>query len=173
MDNQKDSGKKIYSLFVPLIILSLLIDIFALPESIEIWKPNFTLLFLIFFASFDPSKVNIEIAFVFGLILDLLLASPLGSYAFIFCTQIYIIVSQFKRFYSYAIYQQLFLVGIISFISFAITYWLLHLIGVPTYEVAFLQKSLSMAILWPIIFYLSSFLCRIFNITSSYIKENK
>lgn len=173
MDNVKDSGNKIYSVFVPVVFIALILDIFSLNETIDMWRPSFCTLILIFFASFDPFKIKIEIVFIVGIILDLLVASPLGSFAFIFATQIFIIVSQFKRFYLYAIYQQAIIIGISTFITYTIAYWLLHLIGVPNYEIAFVQRAISTTICWPFIFLLMSFLCKFFAVYSPFSNENK
>lgn len=162
MDKQKDTGNRIYAVFFPVAAFCILLDIASMPEIINVWKPSFSTLVLIFFSSYNDKKVNIEIAFGIGLLIDLLIAAPLGSNAFLFAAQVFIIVSQFKKFFIYAVYQQAIIIGVACFVAHIVTYWFLHLIGVQSYNGLFWQQSISMAVFWPLAFYLCAILCRMF-----------
>lgn len=162
-DKQKDSGNRIYAVFFPVAGFCMLLDIASMPEIIDVWRPSLTTLILIFFATYNDRKINIEIAFGIGLLIDLLIAAPLGSNAFLFASQVFIIVSQFKKFFAYALYQQSILIGVVCLVAHIITYWFLHLIGVQSYYAIDWQQALSMALVWPLASYLCALLCRMFD----------
>ena len=164
MDKKTTPKHSSYWLFFFVIFIALFLEIVSFPDSMELFRPDFITLALIFFTIFDPRRINFGHAWVCGLILDLLVGAPLGVNALICASQLYLIHSQFKRFSNYVIYQQALIILVINCIAHVAVYWLEHLLGAGNYHVNFLATALSTAIMWPFVALLLKFLCNYFSI---------
>ena len=75
-------------LFLPVLFIVFLLEITSLPEVVQDYRPDLLSLTLLFFAISEPRKYSIEVAWICGLILDLLTGSPLGVHAMVLALQI-------------------------------------------------------------------------------------
>ena len=88
------------------LIISLFIDLYLFSGSVLIWKPLFTLLFLIYWNMALPNKVGIIEALVFGMILDLSTGTVLGIHAVMFVLITYVCQRFFYQFRVSPLWQQ-------------------------------------------------------------------
>ena len=135
-------------LIIPVLILSIVLEIMHLPAFLQENRPDFPVLILIFISAILRTRACIELAWLTGLTLDLLTGAPLGINALVLCAQVYIIAWQFKKFYTYELWQQALVVGIVALIVHAVGYWLAHLILRTGYSVNIIYPAIIMAILW-------------------------
>ncbi len=156
--------RSIFFVFIPVLIFALVLQIIRLPESIDVNRPNIIILVLIFFGLINPKRINVEFAWLVGLILDLLTGAPLGINAFLLATQIYLITSQFKRFPQYAVWQQSFIICMVNVVVNVIGYWFEHIIGQGTYDLNVWIPSVVLGVLWPIVYFLLLITCRSFSV---------
>lgn len=63
------------------LLLSLLLSILPLPNELAPWRPEWVTLVLVFWVMHAPLWVGVWTAVFMGLLLDVLLATPLGLYA--------------------------------------------------------------------------------------------
>ncbi len=164
VDHQKHSS---FMLFLPLVFLCLMFEIFRLPEVIAPYRPNLLALVLIYFSVFDPRRINIEIAWICGLLIDLMTGAPLGINALSYALQIYLIVSQFKRFAIFAKWQQLIIIVLVNFLGQVLCFWIGHIMGQTVYEVNFAARTVTTGILWIPTAFICALLCSSFSITPS------
>ncbi len=144
----KEHGRSIVLLLIPLIFLSLIFQIIHLPDFLMENRPSLIILVLIFFTTLEKFRFSLEIAFALGIVLDLLTGAPLCVNALILASQVYLITAQFKRFKLYALWQQSIIIGVVNLIVNFIAYWLEHIIGQSAYDINFLLPALFVAILW-------------------------
>lgn len=128
------------------------------------YRPDFTGLLLIFFAITDGKRVNVGVAWLTGLVLDLLTGATLGINALVLAFEVYIIISQFNHFVNFKTWQQMIVIGLVSFISHVGVYWFGHLIGQPSYSTNFAWQTLVTMFTWPIIKMICAVLWTVFNI---------
>lgn len=146
MKNQNQRSPLI--LLFPLLLLAIILKIASLPQFISENRPDLLALILIYFAVIAGNRICLEIGWLTGLIVDLLLAAPLGINALIISAQVYLVASQFINFSSYSVWQQAVIVGIVNLIVNIVGYWLAHIILQTTYEVNFWVPAILMGVLW-------------------------
>lgn len=172
MPNQKNELKRSsYLIFFPLVFFMLILEIVRLPASIAPYRPDFTGMLLIFFAITDPKRINIGVAWLTGLVIDFLTGATLGINALVLSSEVFIIVSQFKLFAVFRLWQQMLVIGIVNFICHVGVYWFGHLLGQPSYSTNFTWQTIVTTLTWPIILGLCLFLWRSFNISSATSKS--
>ena len=96
------------------VLLSLLVAItlaiFHLPESWPAWlgvlRPNWLLLVLFFWVMEIPHRLGLFVAYLMGLVVDALLAEPLGLNGIIFAGVTFVTWSFFERLRMYSVLQQ-------------------------------------------------------------------
>lgn len=161
-----------YVLFFPVVLFSLILDIVRLPEVAAPFRPDFLALSLIFFAIFDPRRISIGCAWIAGLLLDLLTGAPLAQNALCLALQIYLIVTQFKRFALFAKWQQMIVILIVNILGHVLGYWISHIAGKVNYDDNIFYPSIITALLWPAVFYAGIFICKAMNVVPYKPKEN-
>lgn len=160
----KFNSRSTVVIFIPLIFFSYFLEIVRLPAFVSAYRPDFLLLVLLFFAVYDPKRYSIEVAFICGLILDLLNGAPLASNGLLCAFVLFLIKSQFKKFNQYSKLQQAFIVGVINFLVHIVIYWIEHIIVQITYDVKFLIPSIVTGVFCPLVFLLCAFLCKLTNV---------
>ena len=63
------------------LIAGLLLSVLPLPEQLAAWRPEWVTLLLIFWVMHAPNWVGVWIALFVGILLDILLATPVGLHA--------------------------------------------------------------------------------------------
>ena len=142
------------------LLISIIIDIYVLPEAIISWKPLTTLLVLIYWNMAIPDKVGVFEALLFGIFLDLLTGSILGLHAILFVLITYICQRFFYQFRVSPIWQQsviLFFLFFIFKMSFAFDFYNVS-VGVNISDSFYLSNTFFFAFLsslfWAPMFYL-------------------
>ncbi len=172
MNNNAGPGHSTVLLFVPLAMAAMMFMICRLPEAMGPYRPDLLSLVLIFFAIFDQKRINIEVAWLCGLILDLLSGSPLGLNALGCALQVYLVISQFKKFAFFARWQQSVVIALVNFIAMVLGYWIGHIIGRPDYSVNFISHTVVTALLWSPVSLGCAFLCGVFAVSAVKEKEH-
>ena len=95
MISNKDRNRSSYLIvLIPMLLIALILAIVHLPAPISDNRPDLIVLIILFFSQNPKFKLNIEVAFVTGIVLDLVSGAPLGINAFLVCLQLYLITTQ-------------------------------------------------------------------------------
>ena len=86
-ENQKNSNK-LYALMLGLI--SIILTIIPTPDFLENFKPDWTLLLLIFLSINIPKEFNVGTAFILGILVDVSKGTLLGQHAFAYLLVIFL-----------------------------------------------------------------------------------
>lgn len=131
-------------------VISSSLNVYSLSPSMATLRPMIMIMVLIFWLLFQPRYVGIIIAFVIGIIADLLMDTRLGQQAFSA-----VIVAMVIKFSSIYIKQlnaaSAWLIATIGLLAFQLTLWILQLI-MQSQFVAQSGLSLLMSIIsWPLV----------------------
>jgi rod shape-determining protein MreD len=142
--------------------LALLLTLFPMPEWISASRPIWVLLVLIFWALILPGRVSITLAWVMGILLDVLNGSLLGEHALALTLVIYLAARLNNQLRMFSLFQQgmaiLFMVLLYQFILFCIQGFLGDLPGGWFYWLS----AVTSMVLWPWVFIILRDRCRSF-----------
>ena len=88
---------KIHFVVSLVLLFGIIINLLPMPEFLVSCKPPFVLLILIYWSLAHPQYINLTYAFVTGLIMDILLITPLGYHALCFTITIYLIMIYYPQ----------------------------------------------------------------------------
>ena len=153
-----------FTFFVAMILAVIpLPEIF--PSEVGYLRPEWVVLVLIYWVIALPQRVGIVIAWITGLLMDVLLGSLLGQHAISFVIVAYIAVSLYQRLRMFSLWQQslevLAMVGLDRLINF----WIESIAGLTEWNLWYLLASVVSALLWPLVFLLLRTLRRKFGVS--------
>lgn len=170
---KKETHRSSYTIFIVMLFFALILEIIHLPALINEFRPNFTVLVLIFFAVADPNRFNVGTAWLCGILLDLLTGAPFGLNALAFSCLIWVVVTQFRHFIYFERWQQIFIIGLITGLCNLAVYWLEHIFGDTSNVSGFIYPTCANMFFWPIIYFICGTLWNILGIGNSSEEEDK
>jgi rod shape-determining protein MreD len=136
------------------IICALVLQIMPMPGFVDLYRPDWVLLVLSYWTLALPHRVNVGIAFIVGLTLDILLGTSLGEHSFAMCLSIYVLAANYQRLRNYSVWQQAMVMGIMSAFYNLILFWLQHMLTDVYFLFTYMWPVLSSMLLWPWLFWL-------------------
>ena len=147
------------------ILAALLLQVMPMPPVVDPYRPDWLLLVIAYWAMALPHRVSIGVAFINGLILDILLGTTLGVHSIALSLVIYILAMNYQRLRNYSVWQQAYIIGMVAALYHLIVFWQLRLITDINFIFAYLWPVLTSMIIWPWLFALLRKLRRQFRIT--------
>lgn len=112
------------------ICTAMVLTIMPLP-SWAIWlRPEWVMLIIAYWCLTFPERISVGVAWMIGLLLDVLLGSLLGQHALALAVVSYFIVKFHPRIRLYPIWQKTLVIFILSLIYLALLYWVQGLMGI-------------------------------------------
>ncbi len=136
------------------IIIALVLQIMPMPSIADVYRPDWVLLVLSYWALALPNRVNVGVAFIIGLVLDILLGTSMGVHSLAMCISIYVLAANYQRLRNYSVWQQAVMIGIMSALYNLIVFWLQHLLTDIYFLFDYLWPVLTSMVIWPWIFWL-------------------
>jgi rod shape-determining protein MreD len=136
------------------IVIALVLEIMPMPVVVDLYRPDWVLLVLSYWALALPNRVNVGVAFISGLILDILMGTSMGVHSFAMCLTIYVLAANYKRLRNYSVWQQALIIGIMAALYNLVTFWLQHLLTDIYFLFEYLWPVASSIVLWPWLFWL-------------------
>lgn len=136
------------------LICALVLQIMPMPAVVDLYRPDWVLLVLSYWTLALPHRVNIGVAFINGLILDILLGSSLGVHSFAMCVSVYVLAANYQRLRNYSVWQQAVVIGVMSAFYNLIVFWLQHLLTDIYFLITYMWPVLSSMVIWPWLFWL-------------------
>ncbi len=134
------------------VFVALVFELMPLPAEITMARPDWVLLVLMYWSLALPHRVNIGVAWLTGLILDLASGAPLGVNALTYSITIYITVSNFQKIRNFSVWQQALLVGLFLALYHLLQFWLSHFLVDVYFSPDYLWPVLSGMFFWPWVF---------------------
>ncbi|MBL1320148.1 MAG: rod shape-determining protein MreD [Methylophaga sp.] len=88
------------------IIIAMILVIVPIPDSLRLFRPEWVLMTLLYWAMALPERVGIGFAWIVGLLMDMMLGGTLGILAFSYALVTYLILNFHLQLRQYPLWQQ-------------------------------------------------------------------
>ncbi len=136
------------------LLIALIASITPMPLSVDIFRPDWVLIVLVYWCLALPTKINIITAWVMGLLLDILLGSVLGVHASAMALSLYIVVVNFQKIRNFSVWQQALIVGVLAAQYHLVVFWLQRFLSDVVFLPNYLYPVITTVVLWPWVFLL-------------------
>jgi len=125
-----------YGIIVVTLLVSLVLSIWPVPDSLQLFRPQWTALVLIYWCMAVPEKVGVGVGFVVGLLLDILTGTLLGQHALGLSVVAFLTIKTYRRLRVFPLWQQALTVTFLLAVERLFFFWVDGTIGRParTYE---------------------------------------
>ena len=134
------------------LILALILTILPLPDWVQIYRPNWVALVLIYWSMALPKRVGLWFAFFTGIILDTSQGTLLGQHTLALIIIIFINMNFYQRIRVLAPAQQAIYVFVLLLINQVVVAWIEGMMGRPPPLLAFFGAPLVGMLIWPWVF---------------------
>lgn len=134
------------------LLVALILMILPLPDWVQMYRPNWIALTLIYWSMAQPKRVGLWFAFFTGIILDTSLGTLLGQHTLALLIIIYINLSFYQRIRVLALAQQAIYVFVLLLIEQVVVAWVEGILGRPTPLLAFFGAPFIGMLIWPWVF---------------------
>ncbi len=134
------------------LLLALVLMILPLPDWVQIYRPNWMALFLIYWSMALPKNVGVWVAFFSGIILDTSLGTLLGQHTLALVIIIYLNLNFYQRIRVLALAQQSIYVLVLLLINQVVVAWVEGILGRSTPLLAFFGAPFIGMLIWPWVF---------------------
>lgn len=128
-------------------------------------RPEWLLLVVTYWVIALPHRVGIVIAWLLGLVMDVLLGDLLGQHGIAFVLVAYIAQSLYQRLRMFTVWQQSGIVFAIVGLNQLINFWIESIAGLAEWSLWYLLPSVVSALLWPWIYLALRYLRRVFDVS--------
>lgn len=136
------------------IIIGIILQIIPMPPPIDLYRPDWLLLILIYWSMALPNRVSVGVAGLAGLILDILYGTALGVHSFALAIPIYLACANYQRLRNYSMIQQAVMILVLCLLYHLTIYWLQYWLTGIEFSWTFLRPAFTSILLWPWLFWL-------------------
>ncbi|WP_269518453.1 rod shape-determining protein MreD [Alteromonas sp. BMJM2] len=136
------------------IIIALVLQIVPLPIQADVYRPDWVLVVLAYWSMALPNRVNVGVAFITGVAMDILVGTTLGIHSLGLSVSIYILAANYQRLRNYSVWQQAIIIGLLSSLYHLMTFWVQHLLTDIYFQFDYLWPVAASMVLWPWVFWL-------------------
>ena len=149
MRRRSGGGVILLSLLVALILSAL-----PLPEVAQAWRPEWVVLVLLYWIVALPERIGMGVAWLMGIMLDVLEGSLLGLNALALTVVAYFSLLLYRRVRMFSWLQQALFVFALVALNQILCHWVKGILGSSTQTLMFLLPAIISALLWPWVFVL-------------------
>lgn len=132
-------------------LISIILTIVPTPDFLENFKPDWTLLLLIFLSINIPKEFNVGTAFILGILVDVSKGTLLGQHAFAYLLVIFLTSKLHLQLRNYPLLQLTAIICLILMIYQFILFWINGVSGISSSISSYMGPVISGTVLWPII----------------------
>lgn len=136
------------------ITLALLLTVIPVPFQFSLFRPDWVLLVLMYWALALPKRVNIGTAFFTGFLTDILVGTVLGVNALAFSVVVYFVFIHHLKIRNFSIIQQSLLMGLMLSLYQMLLFWLSNFLTGVSFQLAYLWPVITGMLVWPWLFWL-------------------
>ncbi|MEM6483451.1 MAG: rod shape-determining protein MreD [Pseudomonadota bacterium] len=133
--------------------LALTLMAFPLDRPLSWYRPEWVLLFLVYWAIALPHRVGLVTALALGLLLDVLKGAAIGQSMLSFAIVVTLARLMYQRLRVFSLLQQSGVLFLMVGVHQLIAQWVLGLQGAYSPGFAFLLPALTSALIWPLVFF--------------------
>ena len=158
-------SRRVIIVLVVSVALTIVTVPFPMPEEVGFLRPEWVVLTLIYWVIALPHRVGIVVAWVLGLMMDVLLGDLLGQHGIAYVLVAYIAQSLYQRLRMFTVWQQSAIVFAIVGLNQLVNFWIESIAGLAEWSLWYLLPSVVSALLWPWIYLILRYLRRVFDVT--------
>lgn len=130
------------------LLIAILLMIMPLPDFLRLARPEFVVMTLIYWAMALPQRVSIGVAWITGLVMDIITGSQMGVHAFAYAMAIYMVAHFHLQLRQYPLWQQAFII-----LSLVFMVHLVSILNAPVISGLHIWMPAVMStIFWPAIY---------------------
>lgn len=141
-----------YLVIILSLIFGLILMILPLPDWVQIYRPNWVALILIYWSMALPNRVGLWSAFFTGLLVDTAQSTLLGQHALALVIIVYINMNFYQRVRVMSLPQQAIYVFVLLAVGQVIVAWVEGILGRPVPILAFFSAPFFGMLIWPWVF---------------------
>lgn len=145
-------------------IISLFLSQLPLPDLLRWARPEWVLLFLVYWVMRAPSRVGLFYAFGLGLLLDLAHGGVIGLNALSLTLVAFLAQLLYRRMRMFPLPQQGIIIALLTGLNQLLHYWMQGLTGTHGDSLLFLLPAVFSGIFWPLVFLFLDRLARTFDL---------
>ncbi len=145
-------------------IISLFLSQLPLPDLLRWARPEWVLLFLVYWVMRAPSRVGLFYAFGLGLLLDLAQGGVTGLNALSLTLVAFLAQLLYRRMRMFPLPQQGIIIALLTGLNQLLHYWMQGLTGTHGDSLLFLLPAVFSGLFWPLIFVFLDRLARTFDL---------
>ena len=145
-------------------IISLFLSQLPLPDLLRWARPEWVLLFLVYWVMRAPSRVGLLYAFGLGLLLDLAHGGVTGLNALSLTLVSFLAQLLYRRMRMFPLPQQGIIIALLTGLNQLLHYWMQGLTGTHGDSLLFLLPAVFSGLFWPLIFLFLDRLARTFDL---------
>lgn len=135
------------------LVIGAILGIVPLPNWLELWRPEWVALVLIYWVIALPHKVGLVSAWLIGFMIDVLEGTLLGLNAMALTLLAWIALSLYQRMRMFTPLQQSITILMLVGVQQLLIFWVLTATGQNTpRDLAFVNSAFSSALIWPVLF---------------------
>lgn len=142
------------SFIIVSIIIGIILQIIPMPSPVDLYRPDWLLLILIYWSMALPNRVSVGVAAFTGLVIDLLYGTSLGVHSFALAIPVYLVAANYQRLRNHSMLQQIMTILMLCVLYHLIVYWLQYWITGIEFSWLFLWPAVSSVLFWPWLFWL-------------------
>ena len=131
-------------------IVAFISSMIPLPQVLQLIRPEFVLIVLIYWCIALPNRVGVGIGWLAGLVFDVSSDALLGQHALTFALIAYLAIKLHQRIRVFPIWQQALTILVLMMFQATITLWIKGMLGDAPAFYIFIIPAISTALFWPI-----------------------
>ena len=88
------------------LLVALVLQIVPLPTQVDVYRPDWVLVVLAYWSMALPHRVNVGVAFLTGVAMDVLVGTTLGIHSLGLSICVYVLAANYQRLRNYSVWQQ-------------------------------------------------------------------
>ena len=141
-------GKVIFVSF----ILAFALTIMPLPDGLEMLRPEWIIMVLVYWIMALPDRVGVGVAWIVGLLLDVARDALLGQYALTLALIAFIVINLHQRLRVFPLWQQALAIALLVILQYILVFWIKGMTGQLPQFWKMLLPTVSTLIFWPPVF---------------------
>lgn len=153
-----------YGVIAASFLLAYLLSVVPLPGWLQVARPEWVALVLIYWVMALPKRMGIATAWGLGLVLDVLRGSLLGQHALAFSVIAFLSLQLYQRIRVFPLWQQSLTIGVLVAFGQILMLWVMGVSGQSPDTWFYWLSSISSMLLWPVVFLVLRNMRRKYNI---------
>ncbi|WP_018693886.1 rod shape-determining protein MreD [Algicola sagamiensis] len=146
------------------ILSALVLSMMPVPIQLELFRPDWPLLVVLYWCLALPNRVNIGVAWLTGFAMDIMMGSVFGVYAISFTITSVFCLSNYQTIRNFSVWQQSLLIAVLLCLYHLLVFWFSRFFATIHFIPNYLWPAMTGALCWPWVFWLLRKLRRQFSI---------